>query len=85
MPWVQRKQTENRLYWVSAGIASVLFGLLTGYALWGQTASLVINVEHQLNLSETRVRSLERRLQALEAKAGIEDVSASPETTALAY
>ena len=86
MPWVQRKQTENRLYWISAGIASVLFGILTGYALWGQSASLVTNVEHQLQLSETRVRRLERRVQSLEAKAGVaEDASASVENTALAY
>ena len=63
MPWVQHKRTENRIYWIAAGVASVLFGILTGYALWGQTASLVTNVEHQLNVSESRIRNLERRLQ----------------------
>jgi hypothetical protein len=85
MPWVQRKQTENRLYWIAAGVASVLFGILTGYALWGQTASLVTNVEHQLNTSEARVRNLERRLQSLEAKAGVENVSVATENTARVY
>lgn len=85
MPWVSRKQTENRIYWITAGVASVLFGVLTGYALWGQTASLVVNVEHQLNTSEARVRNLERRLQTLEAKAGVGDASAEANKTALAY
>ncbi len=48
--------------------------------------SLVDNVEHQLHLSETRVRGLERRVQSLEANAGIvKDASASVENTALAY
>jgi hypothetical protein len=85
MPWVHRKQTGNRLYWIAAGVASVLFGILTGYALWGQTASLVTNVEHQLNAYETRVRSLERRLQSIEASAGVDNASASAENTARVY
>ncbi len=85
MPWVHRQKTENRLYWIAAGIASVLFGILTGYALWGETASLVTNVERQLNISEARVRSLEQRLQALEAKAGVEDRSSSAENTTYSY
>ena len=63
MPWVQHKKPENRIYWIAAGVASVLFGILTGYTLWGQTASLVTNVEHQLNVSEARICNLERRLQ----------------------
>jgi len=85
MPWVHRKKIENRLYWITAGVASVLFGLLTGYALWGETASLVTNVEHQLNVSEARVRNLERRLQALEAQTGVNDAGAEAESTARAY
>jgi len=85
MPWVNRKQTQNRLYWIAAGVASVLFGILTGYALWGQTASLVNNVEHQLTTSEARVRNLERRLQFLEAKTGVENTSVSAENTARVY
>jgi hypothetical protein len=51
MPWVQYKRTENRIYWIAAGIASVLFGIFTGDGLWWQNASLVTNVEHQLNVS----------------------------------
>jgi len=85
MPWVKRQEHQTRLYWIAAGIGSVLFGMLAGYALWGQTASLVNNVEHQLNASEKRVRSLERRLQSLESRAGVETVSESPENTARAY
>jgi hypothetical protein len=85
MPWVQRKQTGNRIYWIAAGVASMLFGILTGYALWGQTASLVTNVEYQLNAYDSRVRSLERRLQSIEASAGVENASASAENPARAY
>jgi hypothetical protein len=85
MPWVQRKPTGNRLYWIAAGVASVLFGIFTGYALWGQTASLVTNVEHQLNAYESRVRSLEKRLQSIEASAGVDNASASVENTARVY
>jgi hypothetical protein len=51
MPGVQHKRTENPISWIAAGIASVRFGVLTGYALWWQSASLVTNVEHQLNVS----------------------------------
>ena len=85
MPWVHRTQSENRIYWIAAGVASVLFGILTGYALWGQTASLVTNFEHQMNTSEARVRNLERRLQSLEGKAGIDNANVSPENSARAY
>ena len=85
MPWVQRKPTGNRIYWIAAGVASMLFGILTGYALWGQTASLVTNVEYQLNAYDSRVRSLERRLQSIEASAGVENASASAENPARAY
>jgi hypothetical protein len=63
----------------------VLFGLLTGYAVWGETAFLVTDVEHQLNVSEARVRSLERRLQFLEAKAGVDNANESAENTVRAY
>lgn len=85
MPWVHRQRTENRIYWIAAGVASVLFGIFTGYALWGETASLVTNVERQLNTSEAKVRNLEQRLRSLEAKAGVEDKSSSAENTAYSY
>ena len=85
MPWVKRKQTQNRVYWIAAGVGSVLFGILTGYALWGQTAALVTNVEHQLSVSEARVRNLESRMRSLEAKAGVENASVPVEDTARAY
>jgi hypothetical protein len=85
MPWVQRKPTGNRIYWIAVGVASVLFGILTGYALWGHTASLVTNVEHQLNAYESRVRNLEKRLQLIEAGAGVENASALAEISARVY
>lgn len=80
MPWVSRKPSSNRITWISAGVAAVLFGILTGYALWGQAASLVNNVERQLNTSDARVRNLEKRLQALEAQVGIGNTSAPAKT-----
>ena len=85
MPWVQRKPTGKRIYWIAVGVASVLFGILTGYALWGQTASLVTNVEHQLNAYESRVRNLERRLQLIEAGVGVENASAVAEISVRVY
>ena len=63
----------------------MLFGTLTGYALRGQTASLVTNVEYKLNVSAARVRSLESRQQFLEAKDGVDDAAASAEKIARAY
>lgn len=68
MPWVRRTRTQNRIYRMAAGIGSVLFGILAGYALWGQTASMVTNVEQELSRSEAQVKRLEKRIQALEAK-----------------
>ena len=52
------------------------FGILTGYALRGQKASLATNVEHQLNVSAARVCSLERPPQFLEAKGGVANTTA---------
>jgi hypothetical protein len=63
----------------------VLFGILTGYTLWGETASLVTDVEHQLNVSEARVCSLERRLQFVEAKAGVDNANESAKKTVRTY
>lgn len=61
------------------------FGILTAYALREQTASLVADVEHQLNVSEARIRNLERQLQFLESKGGVDNASAAAENIALAY
>ena len=49
-------------------MGSIVFGILTGYALWGQTASMVTSVEHELSRSEAQVKRLEIRVRALEAK-----------------
>ena len=83
MPWVSRNRTGSgsRVYWISIGLASVLFGILVGYALWGQSASLVSNVEQQLNTSDARMRNLEKRLQVLELQNGVGSAEAPAESS----
>lgn len=86
MPWKRRRiQNEGGIYWTVAGLSSVLIGLLVGFLLWGERASLIDDVERQINASESKVRELERRLQTLEAKAGVVNASAQDDKTALAY
>lgn len=84
MPWVKRSHETNRFYWIIAGIASVLAGVLAGYSWWGDTASVVTIVEQQLGQSQAQVRMLEKRVKALEAKLGMDD-SVEPASTAQAY
>jgi hypothetical protein len=68
-----------------AGIASLLVGILAGYSWWGDTASVVTIVERQLSQSQAQVRTLEKRVKALEIKLGIEDDAGERESTAKAY
>jgi hypothetical protein len=84
MPWVKRSHETNRFYWIVAGIASVLVGVLAGYSWWGDTASVVTIVEQQLGQSQAQVRMLEKRVKALEAKLGM-DETVEPASTAQAY
>jgi cell division protein FtsB len=83
MPWVRRSsRTNTPFYWLVAGIVSVVVGILAGYSWWGDTASVVTIVERQLSQSQSQIRSLERRVKALEEKLTVES---SPETSAKAY
>ena len=84
MPWVKRSHETNRFYWIIAGIASVLAGVLAGYSWWGDTASVVTIVEQQLGQSQAQVRMLEKRVKALETKLGMDD-SVESASTAQAY
>ena len=84
MPWVKRSHQSYRFYWIIAGIASVLVGVLAGYSWWGDTASVVTIVEQQLVQSQAQVRVLEKRVKALEVKLGITDDD-EPASTAKAY
>lgn len=84
MPWVKRSHESYRFYWIIAGIASVLVGVLAGYSWWGDTASVVTIVEQQLAQSQAQVRVLEKRVKALEVKLGITDDD-EPASTAKAY
>jgi len=84
MPWVKRSHESYRFYWIIAGIASVLVGVLAGYSWWGDTASVVTIVEQQLTQSQAQVRVLEKRVKALEVKLGITDDN-EPASTAKAY
>ena len=69
-------------YWVVAGIVLVVVGILAGYSWWGATASVVTIVEQQLSQSQLQIRSLERRVQALEEKLVVDS---SPEVSAKPY
>jgi len=83
MPWVKRSHESHRFYWIMAGIASVMAGILAGYSWWGDTASVVTIVEQQLTRSQAQVRVLEKRVKALEAKLGMDDAESA--STAKAY
>jgi hypothetical protein len=85
MPWVRRSHENYRFYWIIAGIASVMAGVLAGYSWWGDTASVVAIVEQQLGRSQAEVRMLEKRVKALEAKLGIGENGEEPASTAKAY
>jgi cell division protein FtsB len=81
MPWVRRSHANTHFYRLVAGIVSVVVGILAGYSWWGDTASVVTIVEQQLSQSQSQVRSLERRVQALEEKLAVDS---SPEASAKA-
>jgi hypothetical protein len=66
-------------------MGSIVLGVLTGYVIWGQTASMVINVEHELSRSDALVKSLEKRVQALEAKLAAEDGAVVPSASVRAH
>ena len=73
MPWVRRAHESYRLYWIFAGIASVMVGLFIGYSPSNDKDKLITIVERQLTQSQREVRMLEKRLKVLEAKLGIDD------------
>ena len=83
MPWVRRSHGRHRFYWIIAGIASVLVGVLAGYSWWGNTASVVTIVEQHLAQSQAQVRTLDKRVKALEVKLGVADDETA--STAKAY
>jgi hypothetical protein len=85
MPWVRRSHQSYRFYWIIAGIASVLVGIFTGYLWWGQTDAVVTIVERELTQSQAQVRTLEKRVKALEIKLGIAEDVGERESTAKAY
>jgi cell division protein FtsB len=85
MPWVKRSHSSTRFYWIIAAIASVVVGILSGYSWWGDTASVVTIVEQQLAQSQAQIRRLEKRIQTLETKLGVENGETTPEPSAKAY
>jgi len=85
MPWVKRSPHSNRYYWILAGIASVIVGILSGYSWWGDTASVVSIVEQQLTQSQAQVRILEKRIKVLEARVGIDNDSAASDSGVKSY
>jgi len=85
MPWVKRSHESYRFYWIIAGIASVMVGVLAGYSWWGDTASVVTIVEQQLAQSQAQVRVLEKRVKVLELKLGIAEDDNDAGSTVKAY
>jgi hypothetical protein len=85
MPWVKRSRESHRFYWILAGIGSVMVGVLAGYSWWGDTASVVSIVEKQLAQSQAQVRTLEKRVKALEMKLGVSNDDKEAGSTAKAY
>ena len=85
MPWVRRSHSSMRFYWIMAAIGSVVVGILAGYSWWGDAASVVTIVEQQLAQSQAQIRRLEKRVQTLETKLGIEDDDTRTESSAKAY
>jgi cell division protein FtsB len=85
MPWVKRSHESYRFYWIIAGIASVMVGVLAGYSWWGDTASVVTIVEQQLAQSQAQVRVLEKRVKVLELKLGIGEDDNDAGSTVKAY
>ena len=75
MPWIKKRTHETyRIYWIFAGIASAMVGSFVAYIPWAHRKNNLIPViERELAESEQNVRALEKRVQVLEAKLGIED------------
>ena len=75
MPWIKKPTHETyRIYWIFAGIASVMVGSFVAYTPWANRKNnLIPVVELELAESQQNVRALEMRVKVLEAKLGIED------------
>ena len=83
--WVKRSPHSSRYYWILAGIASIIVGILAGYSWWSDTALVGNIVEQQLTQSQAQMRILEKRVKALEAKVGVDTDSAVDDSGAKSY
>jgi hypothetical protein len=69
MPWISRPYRPQSPHWISAviAVASLGVGLLIGYTRWGATAAVVKLVEKELTETQTQIRTLEKRMTAIES------------------
>jgi hypothetical protein len=69
MPWVRRPLQPRQPYWVAAviALAAVCVGILIGYTRWGATAAVVTVVEKELTDTQARIKTLEKRMNAMES------------------
>lgn len=75
MPWIKRSHKAKNYFWIVGGVGLAAVATVVGYQL-GNTTSVVDVVEKHLANSEAQVRRLEKRVQALEAKLGVESAEA---------
>jgi len=86
MPWIRRSTASFRFYWILATIACAMVGVSAGYSWWGESAAVVNIVERELKNSQVQMRRLEKRIEVLETKLGIEsDSDSEPDQTVKAY
>ena len=86
MPWFKRTHESYRIYWIFAGVASVMAGLFIASTPWANRKDNFIPVvERELAESQWEVRLLEKRIKALESKVGINTVGESSSNAPASY
>jgi hypothetical protein len=69
MPWIRKPPRPHQPYWIAALIAvvAIFVGILIGYTRWGVTAAVVNLVEKELTDTQARIKTLEKRMTAMES------------------
>ena len=69
MPWIRKPPRPHQPYWIAAliAVAAIFVGILIGYTRWGVTAAVVNLVEKELTDTQARIKTLEKRMTAMES------------------
>jgi hypothetical protein len=69
MPWIRKSPRPRQPYWIATLIvvSAVCVGILIGYTRWGATAAVVNLVEKELTETQARIKTLEKRMTAMES------------------